>query len=227
MGCLNVALSVALTAFSGIAAVAIMPLALAVIAPIALGLEAFGVPIAELAFRLLLFLVLPVGAGMLLRHLWPAALERYDGAIRGAGPGLLALFLAIVVVDQQDAVFAMISEATRVTVSFTSLALLTGWLVGRLFGLNGPDRTVLAIEFAVRNVAIVVVAVPSAIPVVTRMPHRAAFFAAAGGSSNRSSPGIEGSNRVYRRPQMLEDSRPLETTLFSKSFYKLIENPGP
>jgi bile acid:Na+ symporter, BASS family len=173
LGRLNVALSVTLTAFSGIAAVAIMPVALAVIAPIGLGLEAFSVPIAELALRLLLFLVLPVGVGMMLRQLWPAALERYDGAIRGFGLGLLVLFLAIVVVDQRDAVFEMISDATRVTLSFTALALLTGWLFGRLFGLNGPDRTVLAIEFAVRNVAIAAVLALSTF----RQPEFAAFGA--------------------------------------------------
>jgi bile acid:Na+ symporter, BASS family len=173
LGRLNVALSVTLTVLSGIAAVAIMPLALAVMAPIALGLEAFGVPIAELALRLLLFLVLPVGAGMMLRQLWPAALERYDGAIRGFGLGMLVLFLAMVVVDQRDAVFAMIYDATQLTVAFTALALLTGWLFGRLFGLNGPDRTVLAIEFAVRNVAIAAVLAVSTF----RQPEFAAFGA--------------------------------------------------
>jgi bile acid:Na+ symporter, BASS family len=173
LGRLNVALSVTLTVLSGIAAVAIMPLALAVMAPIALGLEAFGVPIAELALRLLLFLVLPVGAGMMLRQLWPAALERFDGAIRGFGLGLLVLFLAMVVADQRDAVFAMIYDATQLTVAFTALALLTGWLFGRLFGLNGPDRTVLAIEFAVRNVAIAAVLAVSTF----RQPEFAAFGA--------------------------------------------------
>lgn len=154
---LNVALSVTLTACSGFAAVAVMPIALAVTARMALGLEALAVPIADLALRLMLFLVLPVSAGMMLRHLWPTVLRRYDGAIRGLSLYLLALFLAVVVMDQWHEILLVIKDAMLLTVAFTVLALFAGWLVGYLCGWSEADRAVLALEFAVRNVAIAAV----------------------------------------------------------------------
>ncbi len=48
----------------------------------------------------------------------------------------------------------MFGDAVRVTVAFTLLALVAGWLSGSLLHLNRTDRAVLAIEFGVRNVGI-------------------------------------------------------------------------
>jgi bile acid:Na+ symporter, BASS family len=151
---LNVAFSVTLTTVSGLVALAAMPLLFAAVVPAALGVEAFGVPVGEMAFRLLLFLLLPVAAGMTLRHFFPAALERGGQVLRASGLGLLALFLALVFVDQRHAVVAMFGEAVLLTVTFTLLALLAGWLNGSMLHLNRTDRAALAIEFAVRNVGI-------------------------------------------------------------------------
>jgi bile acid:Na+ symporter, BASS family len=48
----------------------------------------------------------------------------------------------------------MFGEAALLTVTFTLLALLGGWLSGGILQLNRADGAVLAIEFAVRNVGI-------------------------------------------------------------------------
>jgi bile acid:Na+ symporter, BASS family len=151
---LNVAFSVTLTTVSGFVALATMPLLFAAVVPAALGVEAFGVPVGEMTTRLLLFLLLPVAAGMALRHLFPAALERGGQVLRVSGLGLLVLFLALVFVDQRHAVAAMFGEALLLTFTFTLLALLAGWFSGGILQLNQTDRAVLAIEFAVRNVGI-------------------------------------------------------------------------
>jgi BASS family bile acid:Na+ symporter len=170
---LNVALSVTLTAFASIAVVAIMPLILVILAPLAFGTEVFSVPVGELALRLLLFLMLPVALGMMLRQLWPTVLARHDRALRHLGLGLLALFLTTLIMDQRSTVLAMLYQSTQLIVAFTVLALLTGWLVGRLLPWNGPDRAVLAIEFAVRNVGIAAVLALTTF----RQPEFAAFGA--------------------------------------------------
>jgi BASS family bile acid:Na+ symporter len=151
---LNVAFSVTLTTVSGFVALAAMPLLFAAIVPAALGIEAFGVPVAEMTSRLLLFLLLPAAAGMALRHVFPAAIERAGRTIRASGLGLLVFFLALVFYDQRHAVVAMFGEAALLTVTFTLLALLGAWLSGRILHMNGTDRAVLAIEFALRNVGI-------------------------------------------------------------------------
>lgn len=157
VGRLNVAFSVALTAVSGFAALAAMPLLLSAIGPAALGVADAAVPVAELSLRLLLFLLLPVGIGMALRRFFPATLQRHFRLIRAAGLSLLALFLALVFLDQRQAVLALFWESARLTATFTLLALLAGWLTGSALRLNPTDRAVLAVEFAVRNVGIAAV----------------------------------------------------------------------
>jgi BASS family bile acid:Na+ symporter len=151
---LNVAFSIALTTVSAVVALAAMPLLFAAVVPAALGVEAFGVPVGDMTTRLLLFLLLPVAVGMMLRHLFPAALARGRRMVRVFGFGLLAVFLALVFVDQRHAVAALFGEAVVLTLSFTLLALLAGWLSGRMLKLDGSDRAVLAIEFGVRNAGI-------------------------------------------------------------------------
>jgi BASS family bile acid:Na+ symporter len=151
---LNVAFSITLTTVSGFVALAAMPLLFAAVVPAALGVEAFGVPVGEMTMRLLLFLLLPVAVGMVLRHFFPAAIERGGRWLRASGLGLLVFFLALVFFEQRDAVVVMFGDAVRVTVAFTLLALVAGWLSGSLLQLNRTDRAVLAIEFGVRNVGI-------------------------------------------------------------------------
>ncbi len=151
---LNVAFSITLTTVSGFVALAAMPLLFAAVVPAALGVEAFGVPVGEMTARLLLFLLLPVAVGMTLRHFLPAAIERGGRFLRASGLGLLVFFLVLVFFEQRDAVVVMFGDAVRVTVAFTLLALVAGWLSGSLLQLNRTDRAVLAIEFGVRNVGI-------------------------------------------------------------------------
>lgn len=151
---LDVSFSIALTTVSAVVALAAMPLLFAAVVPAALGVEAFGVPVGAMTARLLLFLLLPVAVGMTLRQLFPDALARGRRVVRGFGFGLLAVFLALVFVDQRHAVAALFGEAVVLTLSFTLLALLAGWLSGRMLKLDRSDRAVLAIEFGVRNAGI-------------------------------------------------------------------------
>ena len=151
---LNVAFSITLTTVSGFVALVAMPLLFAAVVPAALGVEAFGVPVGDMTLRLLLFLLLPVAVGMTLRHFFPAAIEGGGRWLRASGLVLLALFLGLVFLEQRDAVAAMFGDAVRVTVAFTVLALVAGWLSGSFLRLNRTDRAVLAIEFGVRNVGI-------------------------------------------------------------------------
>lgn len=151
---LNVGFSVALTMVSGFIALAAMPVLFATVVPLALGVEAFGVPVAEMMTRLLVFLVLPVAVGMVLRHLFAAAIEASGRRIRAFCFLLLLAFLTLVVIEEREAVIAMLSEALAVIFVFTLLALVAGWASARTLKLSRLDHGVVAVEFATRNVGI-------------------------------------------------------------------------
>jgi BASS family bile acid:Na+ symporter len=157
LGRLNVAFSVMLTALSGIAAFAIMPLLLTTVAPAVLGVQAFAIPFGELALRLFLFLMLPVGVGMLLRHFLPGLMTRHVGVFHVTGLVLLVVLLAFVVFDQREAIPEIVLDTAVLTASFTGLAVLAGWSSGLMLRVDPVDRAVLAVEFAVRNVGIAAV----------------------------------------------------------------------
>ena len=146
-----------LTALSGIAAFAIMPLVLTTVAPAVLGVQTFAIPFGELASRLFLFLMLPVGVGMLLRHFLPGPMARHVGVFHVTGLVLLGVLLAFIIFEQREAIPEIVLDTTVLTASFTGLAVLAGWSSGLMLRGKPVDRMVLAVEFAVRNVGIAAV----------------------------------------------------------------------
>ena len=107
---LNVAFSVSLTTVSGFVALATMPLLFVAVIPVVIGVDAFGVPVGEMMSRLLLFVLLPVAAGMTLRRLYPAAIEGAGARIRGCGLSLLVVLLGLILLEERIAVTTIAAE---------------------------------------------------------------------------------------------------------------------
>ena len=151
LGRLNVSLSVMLTTLSTLLSFAVLPVVLIVALP-AIGPSAqAALPVGEMAARLVLFLLLPVGVGILIRHLAPERVEHSATRLRALGLALLVALIGLIVLDQWQTVSATYRESVLLGVLFTLTAVVTGWLVGVLVGLGLEDRYVFAIEFAIRN----------------------------------------------------------------------------
>jgi len=149
---LNVPLSVTLTAVSSVASFLILPLILAVAFPVVASTWGQEVPALALAQRLSLFLLLPIGAGMLLRYFFSSFVMSYANFTRAASLILVVLLLTLIIVDQWQNVIRLSLEAAVIAVLFTGFAVFSGWGSGYLLGLNQTDRFVFSVEFAVRNV---------------------------------------------------------------------------
>jgi BASS family bile acid:Na+ symporter len=151
LGRLNVSLSVMLTTLSTLLSFAVLPVVLTVALP-AIGPNAeAALPVGEMAARLVLFLLLPVGVGMLIQHLAPELVARSATRLRALGLALLVVLIGLIVLDQWETVSATYRESVLLGLLFTLAAVVTGWLVGALVGLAADDRYVFAIEFAIRN----------------------------------------------------------------------------
>lgn len=111
--------------------------------------------------------LMPLGLGMLARHFMPAPAARFEPGLRRLGGALLALLLALALIDiWQDVIGAGLKAAAAIA-TVTLLALAVGHLLG------GPDdatRTATAISSAARNpgLALVVATINSAPPAITR-----------------------------------------------------------
>ena len=151
LGRLNVSLSVMLTTLSTLASFVVLPVVLALSLPAIGGGGGITIPVGEMMVRLLLFLLLPVGIGMLIQHLAPERVARAGSRLRAAGLVLLVALIGLIVLDQWQTVSTTYLESVLLAVLFTLAAVVAGWLVGVLFGLGLEDRYVFAIEFAIRN----------------------------------------------------------------------------
>ncbi len=151
LGRLNVSLSVMLTTLSTLASFAVLPVVLVLSLPVVAADGAANFPVAEMMARLVLFLLLPVGIGMLIQHRASQQVERYATRLRGVGLALLLSLIGLIVLDQWQTVSTAYRESVSLGVLFTLAAAVSGWLVGALLGLGSDDRSVFAIEFAIRN----------------------------------------------------------------------------
>jgi len=152
----NLALSVTLTALSTLLALVSMPLLTA--AGIALFLnqqDAIPVPVARMVGQLALMLLLPLALGMALRHGWPGLVNQGRRWLRRLSLlGLTVLVGAILYAQRADLASGLGPMVTAALV-FSVTAMLTGWGLGWLIGLNRQDRFTLLLEFGVRNLALV------------------------------------------------------------------------
>jgi BASS family bile acid:Na+ symporter len=151
LGRLNVSLSVMLTTLSTLFSFAVLPVVLILALPATGPNAEAALPVGEMAARLVLFLLLPVGVGMLIRHRSPQLVARSAARLRAVGLALVVVLIGLIVHDQWQTVSATYRESVLLGVLFTLAAVVTGWLVGALVGLGADDRYVFAIEFAIRN----------------------------------------------------------------------------
>jgi BASS family bile acid:Na+ symporter len=161
----HVALSVTLTAISSVLAVVTLP------ALTGLGMSIFlgdgvdvDVPVDQLMVQMLLFLLLPITAGMIIR-------ARLGDRVQNAIPWINRL--AIVGIIAMSALSSATNEmelptgrtfALAVAGSFlwTGLAMAIAWVLGALLDLEADDRFTFLVEFSARNVALAfIVAVSS------------------------------------------------------------------
>jgi BASS family bile acid:Na+ symporter len=147
------ALSVSLTALSCVAALGTMPLVMAAYKFLGESIR-FEVPAGRLIGHAFLMLVVPILAGMAVRHYYPAVAARHDMAFRRVSLAGLALLIGYIVSEEGGRVVEEITETVAAAGMFVFLAMASGYGVGTLSGADGKDSFTLLIEFAVRNVAI-------------------------------------------------------------------------
>lgn len=152
----NLALSVTLTALSTLLALISMPLLTA--AGMALFLDrqdAIPVPFARMVGQLVLLMVLPLGLGMALRHGWPGLVRRAGRWLRRLSLLGLAILVGAILYAQRADLASGPGPMVTAALIFSVTAMLTGWVLGWMVGLNRRDRFTLLLEFGVRNLALV------------------------------------------------------------------------
>jgi BASS family bile acid:Na+ symporter len=154
LGRANLALAVALTAASSLAAVLTMPLLLAAFRSRLEELAARKVPIPQMIGQLFLLLILPILAGMLARRAWPVLTRHHGRTLLGLGLVALAALIGLVVVQEWERLVGDFAEISLAVALLTAIIMSTVWAVSWACALPPGDRFSLAMVFAVRNVGV-------------------------------------------------------------------------
>ncbi len=151
----NTALSVTLTAVATVLAIVTMPLLLA--AGFAFFPEAGGeieIPVSQIIAQLIGILLLPIVAGMVVRHRWPTVVRGLEPRLRRLSVAAILGLVAFILHDQAAAMAGELGQVLPAAVLYTILAMLAGLAVGRASGLAAGDRFALLAEFSTRNLGI-------------------------------------------------------------------------
>jgi len=178
LGGANVALSVALTAVTCLAAMVTTPLALAILQQDDGGASGFPVPYVVLARQLVLLLVVPILVGMGIRHRAPSAVVRYKRLLLGFNVFALAALLGFVIVHEADHFTSGLRDLVLATALLTALAFGSGWAVSWASGGQSADRFAVGMVFVVRNVGIATAIAVTALGHVEFAAFGTAYFVA-------------------------------------------------
>jgi bile acid:Na+ symporter, BASS family len=174
----NVALSVALTAVSCLAAMLTTPIALAVLQQDDGVSSGLSVPYAVLARQLLVLLVVPILVGMAIRRRTPGIVARYKRLLFGFNVVALVTLLGFVIVHEADHLTSGLCDLVLATTLLTALAFGTGWAVSWAGGGQSADRFAVGMVFVVRNVGIATAIAVTALGHVEFAAFGTAYFVA-------------------------------------------------
>jgi len=155
----NVALAVVLTALTSLVTVFTIPIVLAWAMPWFLEGGGRSVPtlsVPSVILQLVRITVLPIVAGMIVKHFWPDLAARLARWLRPTAFLILVVVIGFSVIVSLEMVLDNLVRATPAIVALNLAAMAFGLLLGRLLGANARDSMTLAIETGVQNVTLAI-----------------------------------------------------------------------
>lgn len=148
----DVALSVTLTAVSSIITVFTIPLFTNLAVQHFLGKSAaIALPIGSTMLQIFLITLLPTAIGMAIRQQFPNTARRLEKQMSRIAVGLLALIIVLLLVREGNKLPGFLVQVGIGVVLLNLLAMLAGFLAGKLFRLSLAQQICIAIEVGIQN----------------------------------------------------------------------------
>jgi BASS family bile acid:Na+ symporter len=148
----DVALSVTLTAVSSIVTVFTIPLFTNLALQHFLGEgAAIALPIGTTMLQIVMITLLPTAIGMAIRHRFPGTARRLEKQMGRLAGGLLALIILLLFIREANKLPGFLAQMGLAIALLNVLAMLAGFLAGRLFRLPVAQQVCIAIEVGIQN----------------------------------------------------------------------------
>jgi bile acid:Na+ symporter, BASS family len=148
----DVALSVTLTAVSSIVTVFTIPIFTRLALQHFLGESAaIALPIGATIAQIFLITLLPIAIGMAIRGRFPQTARRLEKQMSRLAAGLLGLIILLLLVREGSKLPGFLVQVGLAVLLLNLLAILSGFLAGRLFRLPPMQQICIAIEVGIQN----------------------------------------------------------------------------
>jgi BASS family bile acid:Na+ symporter len=153
----DVALSVTLTAISGVATIVTIPLVMALAFDAFLGAShTVTMPVGATILQIALVVALPLAVGMGLRARAPAFAARLERVLLWVSVLLLCVLIAGAVAREAATVLASLSALIWPVTAVAAGGMLLGYVASRAARLGGPQAVTVAIEVGMQNAALAI-----------------------------------------------------------------------
>jgi BASS family bile acid:Na+ symporter len=151
----HTALSVTLTAVASALAAVSLPVLMA-LSMRALGTraEVIDVPVLALGGQLIFLVLLPIGLGMHWRSKHPESARRHAPRLRAVTLALVIGLITFSVGTGESDLLGEVPKALWLAFCWTAMAMLLGYGIAALAGLDADDRFTIGIELAAKNVGL-------------------------------------------------------------------------
>ncbi len=153
----STALSISMTGISSLLAILMMPVLMAGLVLLELNDQVFMVPFPQLMRQLLMTLLLPIVVGMWVRSRFTGFVIGNERVFKISSILAVICLTIFILLSGPAATFQEWLQITFISILFCLVALGSGFLTGRLAGLNRSDRFTLMIEYAVQNIGLAAV----------------------------------------------------------------------
>ncbi len=155
LGRANIALSVTLTAASSLLALVSTPLIAGLAFELLLQQDtSLTLPAGKVMQQIVTGLLLPIGAGMLVRRWAPAFVERNRGRLQRLTVVMIAAMLTVILVDQAATIQRHLTSIMIAAVLFTAGAAALGFGIARALSWPRPDTVTLLAALPSRSLSI-------------------------------------------------------------------------
>ncbi|BCL35620.1 bile acid:sodium symporter family protein [Nostoc sp. MS1] len=148
----DVALSVTLTVVSSIITIFTIPVFANLALQHFLGqTAAIALPVGSTMLQIFLITIVPIALGMYIKRIFPETALRLEKATNRLAIAFLALIILLILIREWSRLPNFIVQVGLGVVILNILAILSGWLVSKLFQLNIPQQICIAIEVGIQN----------------------------------------------------------------------------
>lgn len=137
----------------------------------------FHLPPGTVVQQTLVGLLLPLLAGMLMRHRLGERLDRWRAPTRAIGLVAIVSVLVLAIIGEYAAIGAQFSDLLRAAIVFTLAMLILGFMVARIASLHARERAALPWAFPARSAPVAVLIAMTGGGTAAMVPFIAVLFA--------------------------------------------------